>query len=328
VTPLERRNAADLSYEAFFRDYIEKNKPVVLEDVVPEWPALGKWTPTYFKTEFGSKLVNVGYGDPMTFSDFIDAVLESDEEKPAPYMYRFFIGPHMPELLSDLQPLNAYAFPGRLASPLMLRQWRRPDGYLKLLIGGVGGKFPYMHFDGDNMHAAITEIYGEKEFIVYAPEDTPYLYPYPDRENKTRIEDLVNPDFERFPLFAKARRYHTVLRPGEMIFVPSRWWHTARVLTPSISICQNILNRSNWDGFVNWVCRRPRPGGPSRLKRYTADTYFRLLGMLFSMLEKAPGRGTPQTRTRPGLPARLAPTYQWEAARVGEWPVNKWIVRH
>ncbi len=320
--PVERKHASELSYHTYLRDYVAKNRPVVIEDAVREWLALRKWTPEYFKTKFGPIKVDVSHHEQMTFSDFIDAILASSDKKPGPYMYRLFIGPHMPTLLPDVLPLNTYAFPGRLASPLMPHAWRRPDGYLKLLIGGVGGKFPVMHFDGENMHASITEIYGDKEFIMYAPEDTPYLYPTPEASNLSQIDNFHNPDFTRFPLFAKATRYSTILRPGEMIFVPSRWWHTARVVSTSISVCQNMLNETNWRGYVNWLSRR-RPG-KNAVKRIAYKIGLSGLGAVLTLLEMMPFRGTQQ---HPSRIARLAPKDPYEASPVSEWRINNWVVR-
>lgn len=37
--------------------------------------------------------------------------------------------------------------------------------------------------------------------------------------------DIQEPDLERFPNFAKARRVHCVLRPGDVLFMPAFWWH-------------------------------------------------------------------------------------------------------
>src|SRR3954469_11066481 len=140
--PLETREAADLPYDVFVRDYIGQNRPVVVRHATPAWPAMTKWTPKFFKTQFGSRKVQVSYEEAMTFSDFIDGVLASTHERPGPYMYRLFIHEAMPELLADLTPQNPYAFPRRYSSPLMRTHWKRPDGYLKLLIGGIGGRFP------------------------------------------------------------------------------------------------------------------------------------------------------------------------------------------
>ena len=42
-----------------------------------------------------------------------------------------------------------------------------------------------------------------------------------------------------------------VLRAGEMLFVPSGWWHTVRILTPSITVSINSANRNNWRNYVD-----------------------------------------------------------------------------
>ncbi|GAB2555226.1 cupin-like domain-containing protein [Rhodanobacter koreensis] len=315
---VERLRADDLPYASFVREYVATNRPVVVENAMRACPAMGKWTPEFFKHQFGAKQVNVSHSQRMTFDAFIDAVLASREDAPGPYMYRLFIGPHLPELLPDLEPQNPYAFPRRLASPLMLRPWRRPDGYLKLLIGGTGGHFPILHYDGENGHATITEIYGDKEFILYPPEDSAYVYPKSGIPNQSLIPDVQHPDPERFPLFAKATQYHTVLRPGDMVFVPSRWWHAARALTPSISICQNMFDASNWSGYVNEIC--PPVAGLRGLKRMAKKAYLTGLGNILSTLEREPRRhGALAVRI-----ARLAPVSIDDVGDSSTWPVGSW----
>ncbi len=322
--PVERRDASTLSYAAFVRDYVAANRPVVIENAVTEWPALRKWTPEYFKATFGPRRIDVSYEEQMTFSDFIDGVTESSEAKPGPYMYRFFIGPHLPDVLPDVLPQNAYAFPRRLASPLMPRTWKRPDGYLKLLIGGVGGRFPIMHYDTENMHAAITEIYGDKAFVLFPPEDTPYLYPRDDVPNKTAIKDIDNVDPARFPLFAKATRHETLLHPGDMVFVPSKWWHTARVVTTSISICQNMLDGSNWNGFVDEISA-PGAGVPA-FKRLGKRVYLTALGWLLALIERLPRARPASGAAGTSRVGRLAPLVPVDASDARTWPMSTWSV--
>ena len=283
---IERREARGLPYPAFVREYVRRGLPVVIQGGVREWPALQKWTPEFFRTAFGDREVFVSReAPPMRFADLIDGVVASTEAKPGPYLHRLFICDHLPEVLEDLLPSNPYAFPRRMASPLIPKAWRRPDGLLKLLIGGVGGRFPAMHYDGDNMNAAITEIVGEKEFVLYSPDDTPYLYRRADNQNVSQIEDVVSPDFSRYPLFAQARQHHCVIGPGDTIFIPARWWHTTRLLSVSISVCQNSLDESNWDGFVDDVCRFGRSPARRRTKRAALVA----LGHTLDALEKCAG---------------------------------------
>jgi hypothetical protein len=219
-------------------------------------------------------------------------------------MYRLFLHEALPEVLPDLSPPNRYAFPRWYASPLMMEYWRRPDGMLKLLIGGVGGRFPIMHFDGEAAHATITEIYGDKEFVMYAPEDTPYLYPSPQRANHSLVDDPHLQDLRRFPLLVKARQFRGILRPGDMVFVPRGWWHTARALSPSISVGMNIMDRTNWRGYVSEICEPWNARTPPRkvLKRLYLES---LLPTLSAMEELQ--RRWPKLSSLLRFPALLVP---------------------
>lgn len=260
LQPIERRRAADLPYERFMADYVVRNRPVIIENAVPRWPALERWTPDFFKHKFGSRTVNVTIGVSSRMGDVIDQILGSTREKPGPYLHKVIIHRDMPELLPDLAPENVYGFPRRYASPLMPPRFHRPDGYLKLLIGGVGGKFPIMHFDTDNADALITGIYGQKEFVLFNKVDTPNIYPCGKGAHTSQIENIDDPDWGRFPLLRQATQFRGIIGPGEAAFVPAGWWHTARVVTTSISVCTNMMHQANWSGFVAEACD-PQNGG-------------------------------------------------------------------
>ena len=284
IVAIERRHAGGLTYQEFVNDYVVKSRPVIIEDAVSEWPALAGWTPEFFKERFGSKIVKVTYGVSQPLGEVMDAVRLSSFERPGPYLHQVIIHRDIPELLPDLTPNNVYGYPQRFASPLMPPHFQRPDGFLKLLIGGPGGKFPLMHYDSDNANALVTEIYGEKEFVLFSPEDTAFVYPHEKNGNTSQIEDLDHPDLARFPLFTKAAQYRGILRPGESAFIPSHWWHTARVVTTSVSVCVNMLHASNWPGFVSECCRAHSGNwAMRRLKRL----YLQMAGTVMSIAERS-----------------------------------------
>ncbi|HEX3469896.1 MAG TPA: cupin-like domain-containing protein [Silvibacterium sp.] len=283
IQPIECRSASTLPYKTFLSDYVARNRPLIIRDAVPQWKALRTWTPEFFKSRFGSKTVDVTYGVSMRLADLIDAVLASTTEKPGPYLHKVIIHQHMPELLADLTPENPYSFPRRYCSPLMPRRFHRPDGYLKLLIGGVGGKFPLMHFDSDNAHAMITEIYGDKEFVLFSPQDTAKVYPFPGSSHTSQIENLEDPDLERFPLLVQATEYRGTIHPGEAIFVPCGWWHSAHVVTTSISVCANMLEGASWDGFIDECCQSQNGVTPAIAAK---RLYLQTTGTIMSAAEK------------------------------------------
>jgi hypothetical protein len=100
------------------------------------------------------------------------------------------------------------------------------------------GAFPVLHYDGLASHGFLMQICGRKKFILYAPEHERT----PDQLNVSRIGDIEHPDLNQFPLFAKAEPTTFTLEPGESLFIPGKWWHTIKMLTPSISISMNIVN--------------------------------------------------------------------------------------
>ena len=244
VVEIDRRHK--LAYEDFVHECLFPNKPVVLSGALDGWGAVAKWTPEYVKTKYGSMDLTIDSQD-YTMGEFIDRVNSSSLENPAPYLRNAIVEELLPELLPDIQPLPQYYSPNwldcRFSHPL---RSRLHNGSPELYIGGGGAKFPFLHFDSYHTHAFLAQVYGVKEYTTFSPDQTPYLYVSPKQYNASEISDLENPDLEKFPLFANAVPMRFELHPGEILFIPGGLWHTAKMLTPSISISVNRANASNW----------------------------------------------------------------------------------
>lgn len=249
---------ANLSYKEFASRYLNPLQPVVITDAIQDWKALSTWTPEFFKNNYGSKEVTV---DTQRYQlrNFIDLVLASTEEKPCSYLKDTDIPGLFTELLADIEPTLLYSQYNWLLSPMLYIPAADPvkqrNAFLELLIAGQGTKFPILHFDYWHLHAFIMQVYGEKEFTLFSPVQTEYLYPVDTSSNRSLIPDIHQPDLEQFPLFAKATPIKVIVKPGETIFVPSGWWHTTRMLTPSIAVTMNCLTNSNWDRFSQDLTR-------------------------------------------------------------------------
>jgi histone arginine demethylase JMJD6 len=272
VFEIERRDK--LSYEEFAEEYLYPLKPVIVTDALRQWKALGLWTPEFFKREFGQMKFKMeddlkaraGYKSgagavEYTMERFIDCVLESTEEHPAPYFRNRILSDLFPSLKDDILPLPEYFEPNWLPEHFLVKHVREVlnrGAAIEIYIGGTGGAFPVLHYDGAGTHAFLMQIYGRKEFIIYAPEQEEFLYPASERLNLSTVNDLNKPDLERFPLFARAVPSKFILEPGELLFIPSHWWHTTKMLTPCISVSANVLNESNWKELVRFVARGRR----------------------------------------------------------------------
>jgi hypothetical protein len=269
ATEIDRRQ--DLSYDAFAAEYLYASKPVIITDALSRWKALDRWTPEFFRQEFGEmKFVVNGReagqekysgGDvrEYTMAEFVGAVLVSTNECPAPYFRNKVLRDVFPSLVKDIDPLPEYCYPNWLPESYLVKHVRtvlNRGAAIELYIGGKGSAFPVLHYDGAGTHAFLMQIYGRKQFIVFSPDQERYLYPSAEKLNLSLIDNVENPDLGRFPLFAKAVPTTFTLEPGEMLFVPAHWWHTTKMLTPSITISANVLNQSNWQELVEFVTRR------------------------------------------------------------------------
>jgi hypothetical protein len=245
---IDRRE--DLSYREFEEEYLRPNKPVIIKDALKNWNALGKWTLDFFRTRYGPMDLEM---DGLTMAEFIDLVQQSPTKKPKelPYLRNKSMSDYFPELEQDISPRPVYLEPNWFATkfiPKRIRN-RRTD----LFVGGVGSRFPYLHFDNYHGYAFVCQVCGEKEFIMYSPDQSNYLYPKKSAKNianSSSIPDIENPDFEKFPLFKKAQPVQCVLRAGEMLFVARGWWHTTKILSPSITISTNTANEYNWSYLI------------------------------------------------------------------------------
>ncbi len=262
---IDRR--AGLSYADFEREYLLPRRPVILTDVLEKCPAGAKWTPDYFRRLMGTKLVPTDDG-PMQMDRVMDGITKPDPKGRTPFLRERPVPWVLPELLPDLDPFPVYTTPNWFEYPFA--RWADPFkcGFGAMLlrlsqtdinITGPGMAFPVLHLDRFHCHAMILQWCGRKEFFVFAPDQTPYLYPDANGDVAT-VNDVENPDLQRFPLFAKATMHRVTLNPGEALFNPSGWWHTTRTLDPSIATVISFGNRSNWLGVIRHMIPRGRLG--------------------------------------------------------------------
>ena len=200
-------------------------------------------------------------GTEYTMAQFIDRVNESTDENPAPYFRNRVLYDLFPTLKQDIEPLPEYFLPNWLSDRYLLRHVEKVfkrGAAIEIFIGGKGSAFPVLHYDGAGAHAFLMQIYGRKEFIVFPPDQERFLYPSPEEGNFSLLNSIEHPDLKKFPLFSKAVPTKFVLEPGELLFVPSHWWHTAKMLTPSITLAANVLNQSNWHELMKFVSLKRR----------------------------------------------------------------------
>jgi hypothetical protein len=247
----------NLSRKEFLHEYILKNRPVVLKDAAQGWPALLKWTPAFFREQYGDTKVpvferkrNVTKKDMVLLKDYIDEITSSTYQNRAKYLFALRIAKQFPELLDDLKPRPTYWDPNWLDSNYLLPELpnfrlRNISG-LEMNMGGAGSPFPFLHYDDLWTQTFITQVYGRKAWVLYPPDQTPYMYPNEDADNISKIPMQSQVDLAQFPLFACAKPLRVVVEQGETLYGPPGWWHTTQALTPSIAVVLSTANGPIW----------------------------------------------------------------------------------
>jgi Cupin-like domain len=251
---IDRHEWSKLGAARYRREYMTPLKPVVISGALEHWPARQKWTLDFFRRQYGGLSLEIN-ARKLTMAELIAEVEISTPAKPAPYLHNHLVKRLPAELQADIAPMPDCTRPNWLEHPLISFRW--PLTYIELYIGGAGARFPVLHYDGLHTHAFLMQLQGVKEYITFAPDQTPLMYQKSakDGRNDSNVDNVETPDLARFPRFAQAAGIRFKLHPGETLFVPSGWWHTARILSPSITVSINGANHANWTHFRQDFCR-------------------------------------------------------------------------
>jgi len=116
--------------------------------------------------------------------------------------------------------------------PLDINLWIAPGGHTEPL-----------HFDSHD--GTLLQLRGAKQVALFRPEQSENLYPFgtfsgglPPWMSQVYIDQ---PDFDRFPLLrqALAAREDIVVEEGQVLFIPSGWWHEVTALGSDYVVSAN-----------------------------------------------------------------------------------------
>jgi hypothetical protein len=216
----------------FRRRFVDRRRPVVVAGAIEDWRARRVWSPEYLEHRFGDVRVRAyvmpdgrmkldrqtGFlVEEMRVRDYVAHVREAS---PVRYYLRSGFATTLPELLDDI------------ATPAYCRRGRRVRSNLWFAKAGT---VSHLHFDLP--HNLYAQVYGRKRFILFAPGESRRLYPSPWTSAHPHVArvDAERRDDPRYPRFRDARGHVCELGPGDMLYIPERWWHHARTLETSIS---------------------------------------------------------------------------------------------
>ncbi|XP_068763984.1 bifunctional peptidase and arginyl-hydroxylase JMJD5-like isoform X2 [Struthio camelus] len=86
-------------------------------------------------------------------------------------------------------------------------------------------------------HQLFDQVFGRKYIRLYSPQDSENLYPHESHllHNTSQV-DVEDPDLIKFPNFRNAASQSCILMPGQVLFIPVKYWHYVRSLDISFSV--------------------------------------------------------------------------------------------
>ncbi|ORX72375.1 Clavaminate synthase-like protein [Linderina pennispora] len=226
--------------------------PFVIKGAISFWPALTtrKWADLEYlrsavghhrlvPVELGAKYTDRNWSQQlMPFGEYLDQAiypLQNSRAGGTGYLAQHNLFAQAPRLKRDFWlPDYTQVETGRRAVPedsatanggVLVNAWLGPKGTVSPL-----------HFDKyDNLFA---QVVGYKHMRFYAPSESRNVYPFPPGSSlcNTSQVDVNEPDLQRFARFSQARYLEVCMGPGDLLYMPPRWWHYVRSLSTSVSI--------------------------------------------------------------------------------------------
>jgi hypothetical protein len=110
------------------------------------------------------------------------------------------------------------------------------------------------HYDGSRNYAAT--IGGMRRWILNHPNQCKNLYMFPRGHPSERHSEIdwSKPNYEQFPLFGGAETNELIVRPGDVLYLPTNWFHYIVSLNINFQ-CNTRSGRSGeYDGMVGEEC--------------------------------------------------------------------------
>jgi hypothetical protein len=259
------------------KQYLLPQQPIVLNGVFDHFPAKDRWTFEYFKQKYGNLHVNLDDTGPigarddgvswvgnartvsMPLGEYVDHIVNETLPRKL-YLGGLQISKWFPEITNDLRTI-----------PYLTRKIRHfPGGRLgpRLLLGPAHTVTP-LHIDSS--HNFLLQFVGRKRVAVfpasqtkenlYIPsDDLPSSGERPAMRESFSPVDYENPDISRYPRYAGATPYETILEPGDCLFLPKHCTHYVRALEPSITLSYWFMSYSMAVAaapkYISYVIRR------------------------------------------------------------------------
>lgn len=217
LSPVER--VGTVAKRSFLDEWRRPRRPVVLEQLTAAWPARRTWSLEYLKAVAGDRVVPL-CGGPARDRAYQHAAVA-----------RMPLREYLHRLEHGEQSLRIFFVRVLTMLPELVRDFAYPDlgvrfvEHLSVLFAGGRRARVQMHFDVDFADVMLCHFGGPKRVILFAPDQTPYLYRVPFSFSARSDVAPETPDYDTFPALARARGHVAELHHGDALYIPPGYWH-------------------------------------------------------------------------------------------------------
>ena len=242
---IERVDFRTTSTEEWIRRFDVGNKPCIVVHGMDDWPAYnGGWTREALAERYEShrfltdEVDSRGHKMKMSMANYFEYMANSNDDDPI-YLFDPKFVKHSKGAMVDDYKILPYFEESFFA---MLSKKERP--FYRWLVCGPERSGSCFHLDPYNTSAWNALISGEKRWLMFPPG---WL---PPGVVRTGHDDYDAP----IPMKWLQKHYKPGMpgliectqRPGEIIWVPSGWWHCVINVKDSVAVTQNLCNSRNW----------------------------------------------------------------------------------
>lgn len=247
IETIERCKAP--SKEEFHDKFASRSKPVILTDVITKWPAYKRWSTEYLTKHYGDVSFRAESID-IKLAEYFKYASANQDESPL-YLFDKNFG-------STTSMGKDYSVPEYFDEDFFNVFEKRPD-YRWLIVGPARSGSTF-HKDPNATSAWNAVITGSKRWIMFPPGQKP-----PGVFTNEDESEVTSP----FSIAEWLYHYHSeakglaqpplegTCRAGEVLFVPSGWWHLVVNLEDSIAVTQNYVGRHNVADVLSFLANKP-----------------------------------------------------------------------
>eukprot|EP00045_Choanoeca_perplexa_P011192 m.117306 g.117306 ORF g.117306 m.117306 type:complete len:481 (-) comp15544_c0_seq1:16-1458(-) len=262
------RCPAEIDVESFLTTYDRTSTPAVLINYTRQWPAYERWTRDYLISQYPDAKLNAGAAT-LTFAQYFAYASQQQDERPLYVFDKLFVAKCPPMEHDYSSPLFASGEHDLFA----LLGPKRPA--YRWLICGPQRSGSNWHVDPNATSAWNGLLQGRKRWIFCPPGcPPPGVFPSPDGAavaTPISITEWMKDYYHE--LVASGNPYYEVTQEtGDLVFVPSGWWHMVLNLSDTVAITQNYISSSNLAQALRFLRDKPdQVSGTERAKDLYSD---------------------------------------------------------